>query len=57
MIVRRQTLIKIEIFSDAKTITGPVENYLMSFQWNKVKYRADKPISELIDILQKVIHP
>lgn len=31
----------------------PVENYLQSFQWNKVKYRADKPISELIDTLQK----
>ena len=33
---------------------GPVENYLQSFQWNKVKYRADKPIAELVDILQKV---
>ncbi|KAI7640816.1 ATPase, V1 complex, subunit C, partial [Hortaea werneckii] len=33
----------------------PVENYLSSFQWNKVKYRADKPISELIDMLQKEI--
>lgn len=33
----------------------PVENYLQSFQWNKVKYRADKPISELVDILQKEI--
>jgi len=31
-----------------------VENYLQSFSWNKVKYRADKPIAELIDILQKV---
>ena len=34
---------------------GPVENYLRSFQWNKVKYRADKPISELVDILQKEV--
>ncbi|KAK5123083.1 hypothetical protein LTR85_003279 [Meristemomyces frigidus] len=33
----------------------PVENYLSSFQWNKVKYRADKPISELADTLQKEI--
>lgn len=33
----------------------PVENYLQSFQWNKVKYRADKPIGELLDTLQKEI--
>ncbi|GAB7348625.1 hypothetical protein MBLNU459_g6999t2 [Dothideomycetes sp. NU459] len=33
----------------------PVETYLQSFQWNKVKYRADKPISELVDTLQKEI--
>ena len=33
----------------------PVENYLSSFQWNKVKYRADKPIAELVDTLQKDI--
>lgn len=32
----------------------PVENYLQSFQWNKVKYRTDnKPISDLVDTLQK----
>ncbi|KAK3708930.1 Vacuolar ATP synthase subunit C [Vermiconidia calcicola] len=31
----------------------PVDSYLRSFQWNKVKYRADKPIAELIDTLQK----
>jgi len=30
-----------------------VENYLQSFSWNKVKYRADKPIAELVDMLQK----
>lgn len=30
-----------------------MENYFQSFHWNKVKYRADKPISELIDSLQK----
>ncbi|KAK4981866.1 Vacuolar ATP synthase subunit C [Elasticomyces elasticus] len=33
----------------------PVEQYLQSFQWNKVKYRADKPIPELADSLQKEI--
>ncbi|KAF2156058.1 vacuolar ATP synthase-like protein subunit C 1 [Myriangium duriaei CBS 260.36] len=33
----------------------PVDTYLSSFQWNKVKYRADKPISELIDSLEKEI--
>jgi hypothetical protein len=32
----------------------PVDQYLRSFQWNKVKYRADKPIAELINSLQKV---
>lgn len=35
--------------------TEPVENYLQSFQWNKVKYRADKPIAELVDSLQKEV--
>jgi len=25
--------------------------------WNKVKYRADKPIAELVDSLQKVYRP
>ena len=32
----------------------PVDQYLRNFQWNKVKYRADKPIADLIDALQKV---
>ncbi|KAL6708393.1 Vacuolar ATP synthase subunit C [Coniothyrium glycines] len=37
-----------------KTINDkPVDQYLRNFQWNKVKYRADKPIAELIDSLQK----
>ncbi|KAJ6180577.1 hypothetical protein N7519_011038 [Penicillium mononematosum] len=31
----------------------PVDQYLRTFQWNKVKYRADKPLAELIDLLQK----
>ncbi|EMD01299.1 hypothetical protein BAUCODRAFT_144837 [Baudoinia panamericana UAMH 10762] len=33
----------------------PVDTYLQSFQWNKVKYRADKPLAELIDTLQKEV--
>lgn len=37
-----------------KHITEPTDNYLRTFNWNKVRYRADKPIAELIDILQKV---
>lgn len=32
----------------------PVDQYLRTFQWNKVKYRADKSIADLIDSLQKV---
>ncbi|KAK5937788.1 Vacuolar ATP synthase subunit C [Knufia obscura] len=31
----------------------PLEQYLRTFSWNKVKYRADKPIAELMDLLQK----
>ncbi|KAI9670658.1 MAG: Vacuolar ATP synthase subunit C [Alyxoria varia] len=31
----------------------PVDQYLQSFAWNKVKYRIDKPIAELIDSLKK----
>jgi len=37
-----------------KTINDkPVDQYLRNFQWNKVKYRADRPIADLIDLLQK----
>ena len=32
----------------------PVDQYLRTFSWNKVKYRADKPLGEIIDMLQKV---
>lgn len=32
----------------------PADQYLRTFQWNKVKYRADKSLLELIDLLQKV---
>ncbi|KAF1817494.1 ATPase, V1 complex, subunit C [Eremomyces bilateralis CBS 781.70] len=39
-----------------KTINDkPVDQYLRSFSWNKVKYRADKSIAELIDSLQKEV--
>ncbi|KAJ5689892.1 hypothetical protein N7462_004284 [Penicillium macrosclerotiorum] len=31
----------------------PVDQYLRTFMWNKVKYRADKPLAELIDLLHK----
>lgn len=40
----------------ADTSTEPLDQYLKSFTWNKVKYRADKPISELLDLLQKEIN-
>lgn len=33
----------------------PADQYLRTFTWNKVKYRADKPLAELIDSLQKVL--
>jgi len=31
----------------------PTDRYLQSFQWNKVRYRADRPLGELIENLQK----
>lgn len=44
---------------NARLISGvePAEQYLKTFHWNKVKYRADKPLSEIIDTLQKVHGP
>ncbi|CAD6504604.1 BgTH12-00112 [Blumeria graminis f. sp. triticale] len=37
-----------------KTVNDkPVDQYLKNFAWNKVKYRVDKPLSELINALQK----
>ena len=35
----------------------PVDQYLRFFSWNKVKYRVEKPIGELIDTLHKVSAP
>ncbi|CAK7236842.1 Vacuolar ATP synthase subunit C [Sporothrix bragantina] len=31
----------------------PTDHYLKSFSWNKVRYRVDRPLSEIIDTLQK----
>ncbi|KAK1989472.1 V-ATPase subunit C [Colletotrichum cereale] len=31
----------------------PTDQYLSSFSWNRVRYRADKSLSELVDTLQK----
>ncbi|KAK0666220.1 putative vacuolar ATP synthase [Cercophora samala] len=31
----------------------PTDQYLRSFQWNKLRYRADRPLAELIENLQK----
>ena len=36
------------------TAAEPTDQYLSNFSWNKIRYRADKPLSELIDTLQKV---
>ncbi|KAK0618614.1 hypothetical protein B0T17DRAFT_510133 [Bombardia bombarda] len=30
----------------------PTDHYLRTFQWNKVRYRADRPLGELIENLQ-----
>ena len=40
-------------FSDLKQ-TEPVDQYLRTFSWNKVKYRADRSLGELMDLLEKV---
>ncbi|KAI9827549.1 MAG: Vacuolar ATP synthase subunit C [Thelocarpon impressellum] len=45
-----------EKIAQQKTVNDrPVDQYLRTFTWNKVKYRADKPIAELIDTLQKEV--
>jgi hypothetical protein len=31
----------------------PTDHYLRNFQWDKVRYRADRPLGELIGNLQK----
>ncbi|KAI4125498.1 MAG: hypothetical protein LQ338_004200 [Usnochroma carphineum] len=45
-----------EKISQSKTVNDkPAEQYLKSFRWNKVKYRADKPLGEIMDTLQKEV--
>ncbi|KAL8739512.1 MAG: hypothetical protein Q9190_007691 [Brigantiaea leucoxantha] len=45
-----------EKIAQQKTVNDkPAEQYLKSFHWNKVKYRADKPIGELLSSLQKEV--
>lgn len=54
-IVRRQPGTSFSAHEPRLTwLAEPVDQYLRNFQWNKVKYRADKPIADLIDSLQKV---
>ncbi|KAL8371016.1 hypothetical protein RB595_001052 [Gaeumannomyces hyphopodioides] len=37
-----------------KTVNDkPTDHYISSFSWNKGRYRADRPLGELIDTLQK----
>lgn len=33
----------------------PTDHYISNFSWNKVRYRSDKSLNELIDTLQKVV--
>ena len=40
--------------ADRLGLAEPVDQYLQTYSWNKVKYRIDKPIAELIDTLRKV---
>lgn len=32
----------------------PTDHYLRTFNWNKVRYRTDRPLGELIENLTKV---
>ena len=31
-----------------------MDQYLQTYSWNKVKYRIDKPMAEIVDSLRKV---
>lgn len=43
-----------EKIAQQKTVNDkPADQYLRTFTWNKVKYRSDKSLAELIDSLQK----
>jgi V-type H+-transporting ATPase subunit C len=37
-----------------RCIAEPTDQYLCNFSWNKLRYRADKSLGELLDTLQKV---
>ncbi|KAI5293842.1 Vacuolar ATP synthase subunit C [Ascosphaera acerosa] len=44
-----------ERLEQAKTVDGkPVGQYLCGFGWNRVKYRMDKPLGELISMFSQV---
>lgn len=36
-------------------VAEPTDHYISNFIWNKVRYRSDKSLNELIDTLQKVV--
>jgi V-type H+-transporting ATPase subunit C len=37
------------------TATEPTDQYLRTFNWDKIRYRTDRPLGELIENLQKEI--
>lgn len=43
--------------SVANCLIEPTDQYLRTFSWNKVRYRSDRPMAELIETLQKVGGP
>ncbi len=40
--------------ADEERMIEPVDQYLRTFSWNKIKYRADRPLPELARMLQEV---
>lgn len=42
-----------KISQQKKVNDKPADQYLRSFSWNKIKYRTDRPLIELIDSLRK----
>lgn len=49
--IREQTAPRTSV---ANRLTEPTDQYLRTFSWNKVRYRSDRPMAELIETLQKV---
>jgi len=39
-----------------KNYAESVDNYLQGFQWNDMKYRTDKSLREICDIIVQVIN-